>query len=81
MFCREVCRRAFDAAGRRWVAEAIAVGTLTVDALRNGAATRALVSGCNSPAPLSCRPTSKPAAPAESEGWRWLDELFDELKR
>ena len=24
VFCREACRRAFDAAGRRWVGEAIA---------------------------------------------------------
>jgi hypothetical protein len=46
VFCRRACRRAFDASGRRWVAEAIAAGTLTVDALRNGyAATRALLPG------------------------------------
>ena len=52
-FCRPVCRRAFDAAGRRWVAEAIAAGMLTVDALRNGAATtRALLPGGNSLAPV-----------------------------
>jgi len=36
VFCRPCCRRAFDAAGRRWVADAIAAGMLTVDALRNG---------------------------------------------
>jgi hypothetical protein len=42
-FCRLACRRAFDAAGRRWVAEAIASGVLTVEALRSGpGATRAL---------------------------------------
>ena len=53
VFCGPTCRRAFDAAGRRWVAEAIAAGMLTVDALRNGAATtRALLPGGNSPAPV-----------------------------
>jgi hypothetical protein len=50
VFCRPVCRRAFDAAGRRWVAEAIATGTLSLDALRDGpAATRALLPGAISP--------------------------------
>lgn len=54
VFCREACRRAFDAAGRQWVAEAIAGGMLTVDALRNGAAaTRALPSAAISPPPVS----------------------------
>jgi hypothetical protein len=44
LFCRPACRRSFDRAGRRWVAEAIATGVLTVDALTTGpAATRALV--------------------------------------
>jgi hypothetical protein len=43
VFCRPACRRDFDTAGRRWVAEALATGMLTVDALKNGpAATRAL---------------------------------------
>src|SRR5215472_3016703 len=32
-FCSERCRRAFDAGGRRWVAAALADGTLTVDEL------------------------------------------------
>jgi hypothetical protein len=54
VFCRPVCHRAFDAAGRRWVAEAIAGGILTLDSLRNGAvATRALLSETISPAPVS----------------------------
>jgi hypothetical protein len=54
VFCRPACRRGFDAAGRRWVAEAIATGTLTLDALRNGAATtRAFLPGAISPAPIS----------------------------
>jgi len=55
-FCHPTCRRAFDAAGRRWVAEAIATGTLTVDALRNGpTATRALLPGETPPPPISER--------------------------
>jgi hypothetical protein len=51
LFCRPVCRRAFDAAGRRWVSEAIATGMLSLDALRNGAVTtRALLPGAIPPA-------------------------------
>jgi hypothetical protein len=43
VFCRSACRRDFDAAGRRWVADAIGAGILTVGDLRDGlAATRAL---------------------------------------
>jgi len=50
VFCRPVCRRAFDAAGRRWVTDALACGTLTVDAFRNGpTATRALPKSGNRP--------------------------------
>ena len=58
LFCHSVCRRDFDAAGRRWVAEAIATGVLTVDALKNGAvATRALAPASISPAPkIEARP-------------------------
>jgi hypothetical protein len=53
VFCRPDCRRGFDAAGRRWVAEAIAFGVLTVDALKNGpAATRALAPVSTSPMPV-----------------------------
>ena len=37
-FCRLDCRRAYEAAARRWVTAAVAAGTQTVDALRNGAA-------------------------------------------
>jgi len=36
-FCRLPCRRAYDAAGRRFVAEAIACGLLSLDQIRNGA--------------------------------------------
>ena len=54
VFCRTACRRAFDAVGRRWVAEVIAASTLTLDSLRNGAAaTRALLPEAVSPASLS----------------------------
>jgi len=38
-FCRPACRRAFDAAGRRWVAGAIAAGALTIPDLRNASST------------------------------------------
>ena len=59
VFRRPACRRDFDAAGRRWVAEAIATGAMTVDALRNGlAATRALV-------PAAISPTSECEAPLQ----------------
>jgi hypothetical protein len=44
VFCCPFCRRAFDATGRQWVAEAIATGVLTVDAIKNSPTpTRALV--------------------------------------
>ncbi len=82
-FCRSACRRAFDAAGRRWVADAIDGGTLTVEALRNGAAaTRALVSEAVSPAPIDPARTPAPDAPAErSEDTpaQLLDELVSVL--
>jgi hypothetical protein len=59
-FCREVCRRIFDAAGRRWVAGAIADGTLTLGQLRSGpAATRALLPQTVTPAQID--PAAKPA--------------------
>ena len=80
MFCRSACRRAFDAAGRRWVAEAIAGGMLTVDAPRNGAAaTRALLPGAISARPLRhWKRASEPVAPAErpSESAELLDALL-----
>jgi hypothetical protein len=66
LFCRPACRRGFDAAGRRWVAEAIATRVLTVDALRNGpAATRALVPAAASPATVDAVPSQRltPVAP------------------
>jgi hypothetical protein len=65
-FCGSPCRRAFDAAGRRWAAEAIAADMVTVDALRKGfAATRALLPVASSPAPVF--PAEKPApAPVAS---------------
>jgi hypothetical protein len=45
-FCRPACRRALDAAGRRWIAAALASGSLTIASLKGGApATRALLPG------------------------------------
>jgi hypothetical protein len=71
-FCRSTCRRAFDAAGRRWVADAIAAGVLTVGTIRNGgAATRALLAGAISPAPVpeeARKLTSEPVLPAQRPG-------------
>src|SRR6516225_1646904 len=65
-FCRETCRRSFDAAGRRWIAGAIATGMLTVDTLRNGpAATRALLPGDILPLPIHPAEKPTPVAPAE----------------
>jgi hypothetical protein len=59
-FCRPACRRAFDAAGRKFVASEIAAGRLTVEALRNGAATtRAVLLAGVSPPPAD-RPGRKP---------------------
>ena len=44
-FCGPSCRRAFHAAGRTWVLDAIASGALTLADIRSGsAATRALLS-------------------------------------
>jgi hypothetical protein len=52
-YCSPECRRAFDAAARRFVAAAITDGRLTVAALRDGnalAATRALSDSRSKPA-------------------------------
>jgi hypothetical protein len=79
VFCRPACRRGFDAAGRRWVAEAIASGTLTLDALRNGAAaTRALLPMAISPAAIPEAQDAAPAASADSaeEAAELLDDLL-----
>jgi hypothetical protein len=65
-FCRPACRRAFDVAGRRWVAEAIAAGVLTVDALKSGpASTRALGAAVASAAPVSEAAPQRPVRVAE----------------
>lgn len=78
VFCRPVCRRAFDAAGRRWVAEAIASGMLTLDSLRNGPpATRALLPKAISAARVS--EPEKAAAIAPAEGLEEAAELLDDL--
>jgi hypothetical protein len=50
-FCRPACRHALDAAGRRWIAAALASGTLTIDGLKDRAAsTCALLPGTTSAA-------------------------------
>jgi hypothetical protein len=68
-FCRPLCRRVFDAAGRRWVAEAIAAGTLTIGMLRNDSATTRALTGIAGP----------PAAAPEAEGEQdALGALVDE---
>ena len=53
-FCRPRCRRAFDAAGRRWIAVALTSGALTIAHLKSPLkndlrATRALLPGAVSP--------------------------------
>jgi hypothetical protein len=82
-FCKPSCRRACDAAGRRWVTEAIAAGSIHVDAVRSGDVGKRVV------------PTSNDVVAAEllrallsvnSEGWKTIaaamtDDLFDGLKR
>ena len=60
------------------MAREISTGTLTVDALRNGAATtRALPPECNAPAPIP--EPQKPAALASAEGLEEAAELLDDL--
>jgi hypothetical protein len=62
-FCREACRRAFDAAALRWVADALAAGTVTIADLRGGScATRALARAGKIP-PETDRPVPKPQTP------------------
>jgi hypothetical protein len=79
LFCRPACRRAFDAGGRRWVADAIAGGVLTLDALRNGfATTRALLPVAISPASIDDAALQlAPVAPAESPDE--VAELLDDF--
>jgi hypothetical protein len=74
VFCRPACRRDFDAAGRRWVAEAIGAGMLTAGELRDGLdATRALPGANNR---LSLMPETRSLDDARS-GWvaRFLVEI------
>jgi hypothetical protein len=77
-YCALRCRRAYDAAGRRFVAAAIADGTLTPAALKKAyAATRALMLDAVSPAPIS--EPRKPASVAPAEGQDETAVLLDEL--
>ena len=51
-FCRPACRRALDAAGRRWIAGALASGALSSGDVRNGSlTTRALLPCAEAQAP------------------------------
>jgi hypothetical protein len=66
-FCSPSCRRAFDAAGRRFAAEALACGLLTLDQIRDGpAATRALLPGGISPPAESPTPVASPESLSEA---------------
>jgi len=71
-FCRPACRRALDAAGRRWIAGALASGALRVHDVRNGyPTTRALLPGAEAQAPTaghSAGGQSAPVAPPEPPG-------------
>jgi hypothetical protein len=78
VFCRPDCRRIFDAAARRWVAEAIATGLLTLDALKNGpTATRALVpTAVSSPhADEAARQSPAPVAPRADSRYAHQQDL------
>jgi hypothetical protein len=66
-FCRPAHRRAYDHAGRRYVAAALADGTLTVGALRSG----------YSPTPAFLSEVVSPTPGAETEAL--LDELLAAL--
>ena len=80
MFCRPPCRRGFDAAGRRWVAEAIAIGVLTVDELKNSpTATRALLPADTRPAPVSERQPQHPTPVAPRAEARYTPQQQLEL--
>jgi hypothetical protein len=63
-FCRPACRRAIDAAGRRYVEVAVADGALTIPDLRNASrATRAL-EGMRKIPPETPPPVPEPPDPA-----------------
>ena len=62
-FCRPACRRAFDAAGRRWVAEVLASGTLTIPDLRNASSTTRTLGGMRKILPGTPPTYRSPRAP------------------
>lgn len=69
-FCRPSCRRAFHAAARAWALDAIATGVMTVADLKNGLpATRTLLSGALSPAPILLS-SPQPNLNADNQGER-----------
>jgi len=79
-FCRPPCRRSLDTAGRRWVADAMAAGALTVATLRSGyAATRVLAQDADSSG--VDREDGKPAsvAPPERPGETFLRITLDRM--
>jgi hypothetical protein len=81
VFCRPVCRRAFDAAGRRWVADAITTGRLLVQEIQNGlVATRALMPPSVSIPPVGeAAPESSPAvsrAESRDDSQRAFEQLL-----
>ena len=71
-FCRPACRRALDAAGRRWIAGALASGALSSGDVRNGSlTTRALLPSAEAQAPNlggHSAGQSAPVAPPEPPG-------------
>jgi hypothetical protein len=80
-FCRPACRRALDAAGRRWIAGALASGALTPDDVRDGSpTTRAEHPSAEAAAPAPGHPAeqSAPVAPPERPGEAAEDSPFTE---
>jgi len=78
-FCRPACRRALDAAGRRWIAAALADGRLSIDALRSGSpGTRALPVAAISVAP-SEQAADTAAAPSDERLFELFGQILAEL--
>ena len=62
-FCRPACRRALDAAGRRYIEVALADGALTIPDLREGPGTTRALRGMRKISPEIDRPVPKPLDP------------------
>jgi len=81
-FCRSSCRRALDAAGRRWIAAALADGRVTIEALHSRLTeTRALpINGKAGPSASGCRHSMDlVAALPEPVLFASPDELFERI--